>query len=216
MSLPEPASILKILLAEAGNSRRLPWRRDFSSTVRGDFVGSVGSGDMSAKPFQALMEISKPLTFLPLTFFLLLSPVSAYSEEQRTKVETLEPPPTQDAPSLTLTQIAERGDARAQFVLGVMYAIGDDVPQDHGEAAKWFWLAAEQGHAEAQNCLGVMYVRGEGVPHDYKEAYAWFNIVAAKGHEIAVENRNISANMLDPRTRSEAQAPSHQYYKQLK
>ena len=40
---------------------------------------------------------------------------------------------------------ANRGDARVQYALGVMYDNGHGVPQNHVEAAKWYRKAAEQG-----------------------------------------------------------------------
>ena len=51
-----------------------------------------------------------------------------------------------------------------------MYDAGEGVPQDDGEAVKWFRLAADQGDALAQYSLGDMYRTGEGVPQDYGEA----------------------------------------------
>ena len=59
---------------------------------------------------------------------------------------------------------AEQGDAKAQFNLGEMYYFGKGVPQDYGEAAKWFRKVAEQGITVAQFNLGLMYHQGEGVP----------------------------------------------------
>ena len=41
-----------------------------------------------------------------------------------------------------------------------MYREGRGVPQDAGEALRWFRLAAEQGHATAQYNLWFMYERG--------------------------------------------------------
>src|SRR4051794_23298177 len=49
-----------------------------------------------------------------------------------------------------LRPLAETGDARAQFNLGVMYSEGQGVPQDNAEAGKWYRLSAEQGYAQAQ------------------------------------------------------------------
>src|SRR4030095_6192098 len=46
--------------------------------------------------------------------------------------------------------LAQQGDARAQFLLGSLYAQGYGVPQDYGAAAQWFRQAAEQGHVGAQ------------------------------------------------------------------
>ena len=49
--------------------------------------------------------------------------------------------------------LAERGDAIAQYRLGLMYKNGEGVPQDDVEAVRWFRKAAEQGHAGAQSYL---------------------------------------------------------------
>ena len=45
---------------------------------------------------------------------------------------------------------AEKGDAKAQFVLGLKYDTGKGVPQDYAEAAKWYRKAKDQGVASAQ------------------------------------------------------------------
>ena len=45
--------------------------------------------------------------------------------------------------------LAEQGNARAQFNLGLMYANGRGVPQDYAQAVKWYRLAADQGIADA-------------------------------------------------------------------
>ena len=77
--------------------------------------------------------------------------------------------------------LAEAGDAVAQFNLGVMYDIGDGVPQDYAEAVKWYRLAAEQGYVAAQYNLGTMYDNGKGVPQDYAEAVKWYRLAAEQG-----------------------------------
>ena len=45
---------------------------------------------------------------------------------------------------------AEKGEAAAQFNLGLMYADGNGVIEDNKEAVKWYRKAAEQGYAAAQ------------------------------------------------------------------
>ncbi len=62
--------------------------------------------------------------------------------------------------------LAEQGNARAQYNLGVMYENGRGVPQDYAKALQWYRKAAEQGVALAQNNLGVMYRKGRGVLGD--------------------------------------------------
>ncbi len=77
--------------------------------------------------------------------------------------------------------LAEQGDARAQYKMGVMYTNGQGVPQDYKTAVKWYTLAAEQGHADAQFTLGLMYALGQGVLQDYKTAVEWYTLAAEQG-----------------------------------
>ena len=83
---------------------------------------------------------------------------------------------------------AERGHAKAQNNLGIMYAQGDGVPEDDAEAVRWYQMAAEQGHANAQFNLGIMYAQGEGVPEDDAEAVRWFQMAAEQGQAGAQYN----------------------------
>jgi TPR repeat protein len=80
---------------------------------------------------------------------------------------------------------ANAGTAIAQFNLGFMYYLGEGVPQDYKESAKWYRKAAEQGIAMAQVYLGVMYYLGKGVPQDYKEAAKWYRKAAEQGESNA-------------------------------
>ena len=84
-----------------------------------------------------------------------------------------------------LVRSAEQGDAVAQAALGVSYALGEGVPEDDGEAIRWFRLAADQGNARAQYNLGLMYANGEGVPEDDGEAVRWYRLAADQGNARA-------------------------------
>jgi TPR repeat protein len=66
---------------------------------------------------------------------------------------------------------AEQGDATAQVEVGLMYYIGDHVPQDYAETVKWYQLAADQGFYPAQLSLARMYEDGRGVPQDIVRAH---------------------------------------------
>ncbi|MFI5088940.1 MAG: AMIN domain-containing protein [Terriglobales bacterium] len=70
----------------------------------------------------------------------------------------------------TLLQAAQRGDPKAQYALGTLYASGRGVPRDDAQALKWLKAAAAQGCVPAQLVLGRMYVAGTGAPRDYAEA----------------------------------------------
>ena len=80
------------------------------------------------------------------------------------------------------------GDAEAQSNLGLMYEIGEGVPEDYKEAVKWYCKAAEQGNAIAQSNLGLMYYHGDGVPEDDKEAVKWYRKAAEQGDAEAQYN----------------------------
>jgi len=74
--------------------------------------------------------------------------------------------------------LAERGDDRSQFVVGLMYAKGQGVTEDYAEAAKWYKKAAEAGFVKAQINLGILYEWGRGVSQDYVAAHLWYRMAA--------------------------------------
>ena len=89
------------------------------------------------------------------------------------------------------TLAAEQGDAIAQSILGTKLDLGEGVPEDDAEAARWWRLAAEQGEVEAQFNLGTMYANGQGVPEDDVEAVRWYRLSAEQGHAGAQNNLGV-------------------------
>ena len=81
--------------------------------------------------------------------------------------------------------LAEKGDALAQYHLGVLYRKGRGVPQDDVLAQGWYAKAAAQGQAKAQFNLGTLYYNGEGVRKDYQQALRWFRLAADQGEALA-------------------------------
>ncbi len=79
-----------------------------------------------------------------------------------------------------LRPLAERGDAKAQALVGNMYGRGLGVTHDGTEAVRWWHKAAEQGDASAQEELGTAYFFGDGVQRDHETA-KWFRKAAAQG-----------------------------------
>jgi TPR repeat protein len=80
---------------------------------------------------------------------------------------------------------AERGDAEAQFNLGMMYdnALDDShypTKGDRPEAMRWFLAAAEQGLCRAQVKLAELYADEPETPESSVKACTWF-ILAATG-----------------------------------
>jgi TPR repeat protein len=110
------------------------------------------------------------------------------------------------ASALKLWQpLAEKGNAAAQFNLGVKYRKGEGVIQDFKESVKWYRKAAEQGDADAQNSLGVKYAEGRGVIQDYIRAHMWMNIAASNGEKDGSNNRDIVAKKMTAAQIAEAQ-----------
>lgn len=83
---------------------------------------------------------------------------------------------------------AERGNARAQAMVGFMYATGRGLPQSYDAASYWYRLSAEQGNTTAQYLLGLAYDKGHGVPLDEVAAYKWLNLAAARAPRHEREN----------------------------
>ena len=88
--------------------------------------------------------------------------------------------------------LANKGNAAAQNLLGLIYADGQGIPQDYAQALAWYRKAAEQGYAAAKNNLGVAYFKGEGVPQDYVQAVVWFRKAAEQGYVNAQSNLGVA------------------------
>lgn len=84
--------------------------------------------------------------------------------------------------------LAEKGDADAQYNLGIMLENGQGLPRDDAGAARWYRMAAERGSADAQYNLGVLYDEGRGVPRDDAEAMKWYRKAAEQGMPEAQHN----------------------------
>jgi TPR repeat protein len=71
------------------------------------------------------------------------------------------------------------------------YSWGEGVPQDYGEAVKWYRKAAEHGNAAAQYNLGVFYDQGKGVGQYFAEAVQWYRKAAEQGYASAQNNLGV-------------------------
>ena len=88
----------------------------------------------------------------------------------------------------TLKALALRGDASAQYELGVRYSEGRGLARDTKAAAEWFETAANQGLAPAQYRLGSYYEKGIGVERDYAKARSYYQQAAENGNARAMHN----------------------------
>ena len=107
--------------------------------------------------------------------------------------------------------LAEQGDARAQFYLGVLYENGDGVPEDYEKAREWYMKSAAQGEANAQFYLGLMFAFGRGGPLDLVQAHMWYSLAAGNGHARAALHRNDLAKQMKPAQIAEAQKRAREW-----
>lgn len=84
--------------------------------------------------------------------------------------------------------LADKGDASAQYNMGVLYDQGYGVKQDFAIARQWYLKAAGQHFAKAEHNLGIIYESGKGVKADPSEAAHWFRRAADDGEPAAQNN----------------------------
>jgi len=80
---------------------------------------------------------------------------------------------------------AEKGNADAQFKLGLAYHNEELMPADAQESFKWYMKAARQGHLAAQKVVGDSYLSGWGTAMNNVTALEWYKKAAEKGLDEA-------------------------------
>ena len=77
----------------------------------------------------------------------------------------------------------------AQVQVGYLYEVGDGLPQNNAEAARWYARAADLGNPQAACNLGHLYEAGTGVDEDWVTAAKWYRKSADQ------HNRRCEASM---------------------
>ncbi len=96
-----------------------------------------------------------------------------------------------------LMPAARSGNADAEELIGVMYALGLGVERDPVRAFDWYLRAAMKGHAGAQSGVGWYYEEGIGLPApDLVRAYAWYALSAIGGDpDAAISQEEVVKKM---------------------
>jgi len=121
---------------------------------------------------------------------------------------------TEDAATL-FRQAGEKGNRRAQYQLGLLYARGDGVKKDFIKARECLYKAAVQGHPKAQFYLGQMYAFGDGGKKDYAEAATWFWLATTMGDRFARESLRVMTGKISARALSEAEKRAKVLWQQM-
>jgi len=98
--------------------------------------------------------------------------------------------------------MANKGDAEAQYLLGVHHQLGVGMQVNFNEAERYYLQAAQQNHVEAQFALSQLYTMGANTPlinnkagkrksievgmvRNVPEEYRWLKKAAENGHCMA-------------------------------
>ncbi len=99
-----------------------------------------------------------------------------------------------------LLPAARSGNADAEELIGVMYALGLGVEKDPERAFEWYLRSAMKAHPGAQSGVGWYYEVGLGMPApDLVRAYLWYGLSSIGGDPDAVD----SLEELTPRMTAE-------------
>lgn len=85
----------------------------------------------------------------------------------------------------SMRELAENGDAHAQYFMGELYRDGPLLPPDWVMARYWFDKAAKQGYAVAQYALGKLYLSDDASVHDPELGIQWLEYAAYNGNHDA-------------------------------
>ena len=96
-----------------------------------------------------------------------------------------------------LLPAARSGNADAEELIGVMYAMGLGVEQDDQRAFEWYLRASLKGHPGAQSGIGWYYEVGRGITApDLVRAYMWYALSAIGGDpDAAISQEEVVKKM---------------------
>ena len=91
---------------------------------------------------------------------------------------------------------ARSGNADAEELIGVMYALGLGVEKDPVRAFEWYLRSSMKGHPGAQSGLGWYYEVGIGTGIDLTRAYMWYALSAIGGDpDAAISQEEVVKKM---------------------
>ncbi len=133
------------------------------------------------------------MRFIVVALALLSSPALADIEAARDLMEANKFEEAREA----LWPAARSGNADAEELIGVMYALGLGVEKDPVRAFEWYLRSAMKGHPGAQSGVGWYYEVGIGMPApDLTRAYMWYALSAIGGDpDAAISQEEVVKKM---------------------
>jgi TPR repeat protein len=106
---------------------------------------------------------------------------------------------------------ARSGNADAEELIGVMYAMGLGVERDDERAFEWYLRASMKGHPGAQSGIGWYFEVGRGTAVDLVRAYLWYGLSTIGGDPDAAISIEEVAKKMTPEEISRAQVLINDY-----
>ena len=97
----------------------------------------------------------------------------------------------QDVVESPPSEVNDAVRAESLYAIGMLFWLGQGVPQDTMEAASWLRLAAGLHHPGAQNKLAFLYSKGQGVRQSDFEAFKLWQLAANQGDADAQYNLGV-------------------------
>ena len=129
--------------------------------------------------------------FIAIVFF----PLIAFAEIEHAR-DLMEEGKFKEAMS-ELLPAARSGNAEAEELIGIMYAMGLGVERDDIRAFDWYLRSSMKGHPGAQSGVGWYYEVGRGLPApDLIRAYTWYVLSAIGGDpDAAISQEEVIKKM---------------------
>lgn len=113
-----------------------------------------------------------------------IAPNFAFSNSALEEARDLMESDQYEAAMAAMLPLARAGNADAEELIGVMYALGLGVEKDQERAFEWYLRSAMKGHPGAQSGVGWYYEVGLGMPSpDLVRAYMWY-VLSAMGGDV--------------------------------
>ena len=112
-------------------------------------------------------------------------------EQKQDTADAQQAPETEPSKLEAATQSAappaplSNSGAVSNYEMGMAYALGTTLEQDHAKAFDHFTRSAQEGYAPAQYRLGVACANGDGAAKDPARAIEWYDKSAAQGYVSA-------------------------------
>lgn len=139
------------------------------------------------------MKFLRPILILMMFLPLAAGPAAAELEKARDLMDAK----AYEEAMAELLPAARSGNAEAEELIGVMYALGLGVERDDVRAFEWYLRASLKGHAGAQSGIGWYYEVGRGLPApDLVRAYTWYVLSAIGGDpDAAISQEEVVKKM---------------------